>query len=307
MMINNNSTTYSIAGSLAVHVVFTLGAGSFLMNINNSVQPQKTYNLEFVKRKTPPLVKKEMIRKEQVRKEIKVASLTPAKAMPVLQPKKTIRQTRKARAVVKTVVSTPKQVQKVTLAKSVMIRNTPTANRRINTPVPRSFTSPSSKRSTRVAMVQGTQHFKLSKLPKRVVRSSSSSSSKTDDGRVKMVQTEVKLASLTSFPSPRSVPNIVDDGALMSYIGQVQRRFEGTKNYPEASRRAGRQGKGRVQFTILRSGEVDNIKLLTGTPYPNLNKAAMAAVKEAAPFSGFPDSIMKQSLKVILPFRFELN
>jgi len=321
-------------------VVFTLGAGSFLMNINNSVQPQKTYNLEFVKRKIPPLVKKEMIRKEQVRKEIKVASLTP-KVMPVLQPKKAIRQTRKVRAIVKTVVSTPKQVQKVNLTKSLMVRNTPTINRRVNISVPRSFTTPSSKRSTRVAMVQGAQHFKLSKLPKRTVKSSSSvsvskgsmrvamvqgssqfklrklpkrivrqgssSSSKTDNGRVKMVQTGVKLASLTSFPSPRGVPNIVDEGALKSYIGQVQRRFEGTKNYPEASRRAGRQGKGRVQFTILRSGEVDNVKLLTGTPYPNLNRAAMAAVKEAAPFSGFPDSIMKQSLKVILPFRFELN
>jgi len=107
MTIRNNSTTYSIAGSLAVHVVFTLGAGSFLMNINNSVQPQKTYNLEFVKRKTPPLVKKEMIRKEQVRKEIKVASLTPKTIMPVLQPKKAIRQTRKARAIVKTEISTP--------------------------------------------------------------------------------------------------------------------------------------------------------------------------------------------------------
>jgi len=338
-MINNNSTTYSIAGSLAVHVVFTLGAGSFLMNINNSVQPQKTYNLEFVKRKTPPLVKKEMIRKEQVRKEIKVASLTP-KAMPVLQPKKAIQQTRKARAIVKTAISTPKQVQKVNLTKSAMIRNTPAINRRVNTLVPRSFTTPPSKRSTRVAMVQEAQHFKLSKLPKRAVKSSSSvsvskgsmrvamvqgspqfklrklpkrivrqgsSSSKTDNGRVKMVQAGVKLASLTSFPSPRGVPNIVDEGALRSYIGQVQRRFEGIKNYPEASRRAGRQGKGRVQFTILKSGEVDDIKLLAGTPYPNLNKAAMAAVKEAAPFSGFPDSIMKQSLKVILPFRFELN
>ena len=339
MMIRNNSTTYSLAGSLAVHVVFTLGAGSFLMNINNSVQPQKTYNLEFVKRKTPPLVKKEMIRKEQVRKEIKVASLTP-KAMPVLQPKKAIRQTRKARAIVKTAISTPKQVQKVTLTKSVMVRNTPTINRKVNTSVPRSFTTPSSKRSTRVAMVQGTQHFKLSKLPKRVirssssvssskrstrvvmvqgaqhfklsklpkrvVRSSSSSSFKSDNGRVKMVQTGVKLASLTSFPSPRGVPNIVDTGALKNYIGQVQRSVERAKNYPEASRRAGRQGKVRVQFTILRSGEVDNVRLLTETPYALLNQAAMAAVKEAA-LPGFPDSIMKQSLKVILPFRFELN
>ena len=305
-MTKNNSTTYSIVGSLGVHVLFTLGAGNFLMNINNSVQPPKTYQMEFVKRKAPPPVKKEPIRKEQVRKEIKVASLTPKAIMPVLQPKKAIRQTRKARAIVKTVISTPKQVQKVTLTKSVMVRNTPTINRKVNTSVPRSFTTPSSKRSTRVAMVQGTQHFKLSKLPKRVVRSSSSSSFKSDNGRVKMVQTGVKLASLTSFPSPRGVPNIVDTGALKNYIGQVQRSVERAKNYPEASRRAGRQGKVRVQFTILRSGEVDNVRLLTETPYTLLNQAAMAAVKEAA-LPGFPDSIMKQSLKVILPFRFELN
>ena len=233
-------------------------------------------------------------------------SLTPKTIMPVLQPKKAIRQTRKARAIVKTAISTPKQVQKVTLTRSVMVRNTPTINRKVNTFVPRSFTTPSSKRSTRVAMVQGTQHFKLSKLPKRVVRSGSSSSFKSDNGRVKMVQTGVKLASLTSFPSPRGVPNIVDTGALKNYIGQVQRSVERAKNYPEASRRAGRQGKVRVQFTILRSGEVDNVRLLTETPYALLNQAAMAAVKEAA-LPGFPDSIVKQSLKVILPFRFELN
>ena len=51
---------------------------------------------------------------------------------------------------------------------------------------------------------------------------------------------------------------------------------------------------------------MDNVRLLTETPYVLLNQAAMAAVKEAA-LPGFPDSIMKQSLKVILPFRFELN
>ena len=69
MMNKNNSTTYSIVGSLGVHVMFTLGAGSFLMNINNSVQPQKTYQLEFVKRKAPPAFKKETMRKEPLLKD----------------------------------------------------------------------------------------------------------------------------------------------------------------------------------------------------------------------------------------------
>ena len=341
-MTKNNSTTYSIVGSLGVHVMFTLGAGSFLININNSVQPQKTYQLEFVKRKAPPPVKKETIRKEQVRKEIKVASLTP-KAMPVLQPKVSVRQTRKARAMVKTPVLTPKQVKRSVTTKSVMILSSkPSTKKRI--PVARSFVHArktfssrparvsmvqgtrqfklrklpqrttkssssvsSSKGSARVAMVQGTPEFKLSKLPNRVVRSENSSSTGTEKGRVTPVQSRVKLASLTSFPSARGVPNIVDTGALKNYVGQIRRSVLGAKRYPEASRRAGRQGTLKVQFTILKDGQVGNVRLLTETPYPNLNREAMAAVERAAPFAGIPDSIMQQSLKVVLPFRFELN
>jgi len=156
-------------------------------------------------------------------------------------------------------------------------------------------------------MVQGTPQFKLRELPKKVARLGSSSSSKTDSRQVKMVQTGVKLASFTSSPSPRNVPSIVDTGALKSYIGQVQNQIASAKRYPRAARRAGRQGKLKVQFVILKNGQVDNVRLLTETPYPNLNREAMAAVKRAAPFAGIPDNIMKESLNVILPFRFELN
>jgi protein TonB len=117
----------------------------------------------------------------------------------------------------------------------------------------------------------------------------------------------VKLASLSLLPSPRAVPNIVDRGALKGYVGRIKRSIEGAKQYPESSRKAGREGRLKVQFTIFKNGEVDDIKLLTKTPYPNLNREAMAAVKRAAPFSGFPDSMMEKSLQIILPFRFELN
>ena len=379
-MTKNNSTTYSIVGSMGIHVLFTLGAGSFLMNINNNLQPQKTYQMEFVKRKVPPPVKKETIRKEPVLREIKVASLTP-KAIPVLQPKVSVRQTsrqiRKARAIIKTSIATPKQVKRSVTTKSLVMRSSkPATTKRI--PVARSFISSSktfsskstqvsivqgtpkfklgkipqkvvrssssvssskgsarvamvqgtpkfklgkipqkvarssssvssSKGSTRVAMVQGTPKFELGKIPQKVVRSGNSSSTGNKKGRVMPVQTGIKLASLTSLPSARGVPNIVDEGALKSYIGQVRRSVLGAKRYPEASRRAGRQGKLQVQFTILKNGEVGNVRLLSETPYPNLNREAMAAVKRAAPFSGIPDSIMQQSLKVVLPFRFELN
>ena len=258
---------YSVVGSLGVHMLFTLGAGSFLLNINNNVQEKKTYKLEFVKRKAPPPVKKEKIRKEPIRREIKVASLTP-KAMPVLQPRTAVQPTRKAQTV-PIPNSMPRQVQRTVMrsaiSKSTVIHSSrSTRSQRVTTPVARSFASTnktsSSKGRARIAMVQGAPHYNLRKLPKRVVRSSSSSSSKKTSSRATPVQSGVKLASLSPFPSPRGVPNINDRGALKGYIGQVQRSVEGSKRYPEASRKAGREGKLKIQFTILKNGEVDNVK-----------------------------------------------
>ena len=76
-MVQNKSTFYSLAGSLAVNMMITMGAGSFLISINKSLATQKTYKLEFVKKKTPPLIKKKKINKEIVRQVVKVASLQP--------------------------------------------------------------------------------------------------------------------------------------------------------------------------------------------------------------------------------------
>ena len=313
-MNKNNFTTYSLVGSLGLHVLITLGAGNFLMNINNSVQPQKTYQMEFVKRKAPPPVKKETIRKERVRKEIKVASLSP-KAMPVLQPKvsfrQTSRQTRKARAMVKTSVSTPRYVKSSFAKKTVMMRSDrPLTAKRI--PVARSFVhtrKTSSSKAARVSMVQGAPRFKSSKLPSKVVRSESLLPAGTEQGPVAPVQTRVKLASLTSFPSVRGVPNFDDSGARASYTAIIQRRIEESskKEYPKSAMKSKRQGVLNVQFTILKDGQLGNVRLITKTEYPELNRAAMAAVKKAAPFAGIPDSIIGQSLSFIVPIKFRVN
>ncbi len=403
---------YSVVGSLGAHVLFTLGAGSFLLNINDTVVPPKIFKLEFVQRKAPPPVKKEKIRKEVVRQEIKVAMLKP-KAVTVMQPKTAVRQTRETRPVVP-VPNTPKQIQvpKVPVVQSGVIRSSRTVTIRAvtNTPMARSilpvthsqntatrttvhkatarairslpsaFKSSAPAKTTlgteavKMAMVQGTRHSTSPNLPKRVARSFSTSPSKGTRGRAALIQrsasiakipkaapkaidnsendgppgdqrvaifqrsasiakipkaaprvignsgnsgtsgsqrvvpriTGIQLASLT-FPNPRGIPNIIDKGALKGYIGRVKRSIEGAKRYPEVSRKAGREGKLKIQFTILKNGEVTDIKLLTKSPYENLNQEAMAAVNRAAPFSGFPETMLEKSLQVILPFKFELN
>ena len=315
-MVQNKSTLYSLVGSLAVNMVLTMGAGSFLISINKSLATQKTYKLEFVKRKTPPPIKKKKIRKEIERKkikvlqpkilplvqpksisqpktavakthkkvvhqEIKMASLQP-KALPTIRPKMTVRQTSSARPSVSIPSYVPRQVQtqKAPARQSaVMHASSSIMSRRVTTKIPtaRSFATVSQK------------------------------SSKKGKGRVTPVLTGMKHASISLPSSPREIPNIVDRGALKGYIGKIQRIIENAKQYPEVSRKAGREGKVKVQFTIFRDGTVDNIKLITQTPYPKLNQEAIDAVNRAAPFSGFPESMTKKSVKVILPFRFELR
>jgi protein TonB len=112
---------------------------------------------------------------------------------------------------------------------------------------------------------------------------------------------------LASFPSARSVPSIDDSGARAGYTALIQRRIEDAKEYPQGSQKLGRQGVLKVQFTILKNGQLGSVRLLTETPYPNLNREAMAAVKRAAPFAGIPDSIMGQSLRFIVPIKFKVN
>jgi TonB family protein len=347
IMIQNKSTFYSLAGSLAVNMMITMGAGSFLISINKNLATQKTYKLEFVKKKPPPLIKKKKINKEIVRQqikmpvlqtkplpvvqsktavakshkkvfsqEVKIANLQP-KALPTIQPKMTVRQTSSSRPTFSIPNYSPRQIQtqKSSARQSSVIHSSSSIKSRrvaVNIPIPRSFTTidnkKSQKRSNTMAMLQDSTHFKSHNIPKLLSRSSASTSSfRKSKGRVTPILSGMKHASL-SFPiNPRSIPNIVDRGALTGYLGQIQRIIEHAKEYPEASRRAGREGKITVQFTIFRNGNVDNIKLLTRTPYPNLNQEAIDAVERSAPFSGFPDSLTQKSVKVILPFRFELR
>lgn len=351
-MIHNKSTLYPLAGSLAVNIMLTMGAGSFLISINKSLAAPKTFKLEFVKRKTPPPIIKKKIHKEVVRKEVKLASLK-AKALPIkkpiIQPKVTVRQTRSTRPSVSVPNYVPKQIQsqKAPVIQSTAIHSsTSTMTPRVtsNIPIARSFSSVNNQKSqkgtarvailhrrvtskiptakafasvsdktsekgtTRMASFKGASHLKMHNFPKMAARSFGSTSTPNNSkGRITPVLSGMKQASLSSSTNPREVPNIVDRGALEGYIGQVQRIIEGAKRYPEASRRAGREGKVKVQFTIFRDGKVGNIKLLTRTPYPNLNKEAMDAVERAAPFSGLPDSYGEKSVSLILPFRFELH
>ena len=154
-MIHSKSTLYPLAGSLAVNMMLTMGAGSFLININKSLATQKTYKLEFIKRKTPPPVIKKKIRKEVVRKEVKLASLQPKVlpiTQPIIKPKVNVKPTSTARPAVSVPNYVPKRIQshKAPTIKSTVIHTSKsTMSKRVtsNIPTARLFVPVDNKKS----------------------------------------------------------------------------------------------------------------------------------------------------------------
>jgi TonB family protein len=116
-----------------------------------------------------------------------------------------------------------------------------------------------------------------------------------------------RLASLGV--EPRSVPDVyeVDPKLLQGYSTEIQRKISASIKYPKRAKRKGRQGQMMVRFKVLKSGEIQDLILVTRTPYKELDRAGLKAVRKAAPFPSLPEGIEQDFLVLELPIRFEIN
>ncbi|MDP6656814.1 MAG: energy transducer TonB [Nitrospinaceae bacterium] len=124
---------------------------------------------------------------------------------------------------------------------------------------------------------------------------------------IKSARISSEAKQFASAFEPRPVPNIIDQGALKGYSRGVQRKIAARKKYPRKAKREGKQGQVTVQFTVMKSGEIKDLLLVAGTSYAELNKAAMDAVKRAAPFPGLPEELGQDFLELVLPFNFTIK
>ncbi|QLH42295.1 MAG: energy transducer TonB [Coxiellaceae bacterium] len=58
------------------------------------------------------------------------------------------------------------------------------------------------------------------------------------------------------------------------------------QHYPANALQLNKQGRVTLAFTLLTNGYVSNLTVLKSSGVPSLDEAAIAAVKEAVPFSG---------------------
>ena len=119
-------------------------------------------------------------------------------------------------------------------------------------------------------------------------------------------QSGVRVFSSPSM-SPRSQTELTDAGVLKGFLGGIQRTIASAKRYPEEERQALHTGKMKVAFTLLRNGNIENLRLKEESMHKHLNQAALDAVSQGVPFTKFPEGIIEDAIDVVIPFRFDLR
>lgn len=93
----------------------------------------------------------------------------------------------------------------------------------------------------------------------------------------------------------------------LSYSSRIKRKIESMWEYPSEARREENQGRLTLMFSILRSGNLAELRLLQPSGFRVLDKGAMNAVRHAAPYCPIPHKMGIDKLNIIATFEYRLN
>lgn len=90
------------------------------------------------------------------------------------------------------------------------------------------------------------------------------------------------------------------------YFDMLNLRIQQAKRYPESARSRHIQGRVRVQFVLAGDGSLSGIKVVRSSRHRNLDRAAVEAIKKAAPFPRPPARMFKTPITLQINILFEL-
>lgn len=96
-------------------------------------------------------------------------------------------------------------------------------------------------------------------------------------------------------------------GSSDSYFALLQAWLEKHKEYPTSAMRRRHEGTAVLNFTVSRSGEVLNARLLDGTGYRSLDREVMRMIQRASPLPPFPRDFEEEKLTLSVPVQFRLH
>lgn len=102
--------------------------------------------------------------------------------------------------------------------------------------------------------------------------------------------------------------NPVDLGNLRGlFTGKVRQRIANAKYYPRMAKRRGMEGQPIIAFTLDKNGRLMKIDLAQTSGYQLLDKAALEAVHQAAPYPEIPAELKTNTFQFKLPISFILK
>lgn len=90
------------------------------------------------------------------------------------------------------------------------------------------------------------------------------------------------------------------------YFDMVRMKIESRKKYPDAARRRQIEGRVEVEFTLEPDGSVADATVIKTSRHPDLDRAALLAVRDAAPFPRPPARLFEGPLRMTIIIMFEL-
>ena len=105
-----------------------------------------------------------------------------------------------------------------------------------------------------------------------------------------------------SVSDSRSMKSVADN-----YMETIRLRIERFKRYPHLARTKRMEGMATLRFTITKEGRLKKSELVKTTRYRILDRAAIEAVRDAAPFPPLPESISESELTLEIAIVFELT
>ena len=116
--------------------------------------------------------------------------------------------------------------------------------------------------------------------------------------------------SYARMPRPKFITSVATKGSPDAlYLNRWEKRVEtvGNANYPEEARRLGIEGELRLLLMLMPDGRIDEVRILSSSGNPILDRAAHRIVRLAAPYEAIPSDVLdgKNRLGIVRTWRFE--
>jgi len=95
--------------------------------------------------------------------------------------------------------------------------------------------------------------------------------------------------------------------AMLRYQDMIKQRIEAYRRYPNWAKKQGFEGIVSLTFTVLSTGQVQDIKIIQSSGFNILDKEAVATIKRASPFPPIPKEVKRPWVRIEVSIAFVLN